>query len=164
MLLWIIIAVLFVHIFSAIFFIGGSFFIWFIVWPVSYKLTEDETYRTRIVGLIGRLFGYYTNALVIVLVGTGLFLGYEYLPSLSDLETTTGGQILLEKSIIVAIMLILMYANNIYHGKKIMRLSEEKKYDEMERIRRITHVASFVTMGLMIVITVLAVSLQFYVP
>ncbi|QRF76061.1 putative integral membrane protein [Thermoplasmatales archaeon] len=164
MLLWIIIAVLFVHIFSAIFFIGGSFFIWFIVWPVSYKLTEDETYRTRIVGLIGRLFGYYTNALVIVLVGTGIFLGYEYLPRLSDLETTTGGQILLEKSIIVAIMLILMYANNIYHGKKIMRLSEEKKYDEMERIRRITHVASFVTMGLMIVITILAVSLQFYVP
>jgi len=164
MLLWIIIAVLFVHIFSAIFFIGGSFFIWFIVWPVSYKLTEDETYRTRIVGLIGRLFGYYTNALVIVLVGTGLFLGYEYLPNLSDLETTTGGQILLAKSIVVAIMLILMYANNIYHGKKIMRLSEEKKYDEMERIRRITHIASFVTMGLMIVITILAVSLQFYVP
>ena len=71
---WIIITVLVIHIFSAIFFIGGSFFIWFIVWPVSYKLTDDESYRTRIVGLIGRLFGYYTNALVIILVATGLFL------------------------------------------------------------------------------------------
>ncbi len=161
---WIIITVLVIHIFSAIFFIGGSFFIWFIVWPVSYKLTDDESYRTRIVGLIGRLFGYYTNALVIILLATGLFLGYEYLPALSDLDTTTGGQVLLAKSITVLVMLVLMYANNIYHGKKIMRLSEEKRYDEMQRIRRITHIASFVTMGLMLVILVLAVALQFYMP
>jgi uncharacterized membrane protein len=156
--------VLMIHLFSAIMFIGGSFFLWLIVWPVSYRLTDDESYRTKIVGLIGRLFGYYTDLLIVILILTGIYLGYTYLPSFSDLTTTTGGRILLIKSIVVVVMIVLMYANNIYHGKRIMRLSEERKYDEMKRIRKITHVASFITMGLMLVIMALAVLLQFYYP
>ena len=33
--------VLMIHLFAAIMFIGGSFFLWVIVWPVSYKLTDE---------------------------------------------------------------------------------------------------------------------------
>ncbi len=157
--------VLYIHEFSAIFFIGGSFFIWLIVWPASYKYTNDETQRTRVVGLIGRLFGYYTHALIITLLATGAYLGYEYIGgNFSLLTTTLGGKILLAKVIVVIVMIVLMYVNNIYHGKLIMRLSEERKYDQMKKIRRITHIASFITLGLMVVIMVLAVSLQFYMP
>jgi uncharacterized membrane protein len=113
---------------------------------------------------VGRIFGTATDISVAILILTGLYLGYGYLPKLSDLTTTTGGQLLLAKGIIVVIMLVLMYANNIYHGKKLVRLSQEGKFDEMKRIRRITHMASFITLGLMVVIVLIAFTLPFYYP
>jgi uncharacterized membrane protein len=61
-------------------------------------------------------------------------------------------------------MLVLMYANNLYHGKKIIRLVNAGKLDEVRRIRKITHLASFITLGLMIVIAILAFTLPFYHP
>ncbi|WP_297217335.1 CopD family protein [Thermoplasma sp.] len=161
----ILLAVLIIHVFAAMIFIGGSLFIWFIVWPASYKATSDESERTKIVGVIGRYFGWWTDATVAILLVTGAYLGYEYVGgNLSLLTTTLGGQILLIKVIIVWITIVLMYANNIYHGKLIMRLAEEKKYDEMKRIRKITHTASFITLGLLLVIMGLAVALQFFMP
>ena len=39
--------VLAIHIFFAILFVGGSFFIWLVVWPASYEITDDEKERTR---------------------------------------------------------------------------------------------------------------------
>lgn len=155
---------LWIHALTAVFFIGGSLFIWGVVWPVSFKITKDERERTRIVGLIGRLFGTLTDISVIILFATGAYLGIKYLPQFSDLTTTYGGQILLAKTITVIIMTVLMYANNLYHGKKIMRLSEEGKFDEIKRIRKITHIASFITLGLLIVIAVLAFTLPYYHP
>lgn len=53
--------ILWLHIFSAIIFVGGSFFIWVVVIPASYKITDDEKLRTRIVGLIGKQFAWITN-------------------------------------------------------------------------------------------------------
>ncbi|WP_010916415.1 hypothetical protein [Thermoplasma volcanium] len=160
-----IMAVLIIHVFASIMFIGGSFFIWFIVWPASYKMTKDESMRTKIVGIIGRYFGWWTDATIAILVVSGGYLGYEYIHGNFGLLTTTiGGKILLAKVIVVWIMIVLMYANNIYHGKLIMRLAEEKKYDEMKRIRKITHVASFITLGLILAIMGLAVLLQFFMP
>lgn len=156
--------VLWIHAFTAVFFIGGSFFIWMVVWPMSYKMTEDERERTRIVGLIGRLFGTLTDISVIILLVTGAYLGMVYLPQHSDLMTTVGGQLLLAKSIIVIIMIVLMYANNLYHGKRIVNLAAQGKLDEVKRIRRITHIASFITLGLLAVIAILAFTLPFYAP
>ncbi len=156
--------ILWIHAFTALFFIGGSFFIWIVVWPATFRITSDEKERTKILGNIGRIFGTATDISVAILITTGLYLGYEYLPTLSDLTTTTGGKILLVKGIVVVIMLVLMYANNLYHGKKIVRLSREGKLDEVRKIRRITHVASFITLALMALIAVLAFTLPFYHP
>ena len=50
--------ILWIHIFTAIIFIGGSFFIWLVVYPESFKITDDEKLRTRIVGRIGKRFAY----------------------------------------------------------------------------------------------------------
>ncbi len=156
--------ILWIHAFTALFFVGGSFFIWIVVWPATFRISDDEKVRTKILGHVGRIFGTATDISVAILILTGLYLGYGYLPKLSDLTTTTGGQLLLAKSIIVVIMLVLMYANNIYHGKRLVRLSQEGKFDEMKRIRRITHMASFITLGLMVVIVLIAFTLPFYYP
>ena len=64
--------ILWIHIFTAIFFIGGSFFIWLVVYPESFKITDDEKLRTRIVGRIGKRFAVFTNASIIILILTGL--------------------------------------------------------------------------------------------
>lgn len=154
--------ILWIHAVTAVFFIGGSLFIWIVVWPASYKFTQDEKERTRLMGHIGRLFGTLTDISVIILILTGIYLGLGYLPSLSDLTTTTGGKILLAKSIIVVVMIVLMYANNLYHGKKIVRLASQGKFEEVRKIRRITHIASFITLGLMVVIAMLAFTLPYY--
>ncbi len=156
--------ILWIHAFTAVFFVGGSFFIWIVVWPATFRISGDEKERTKILGHVGRIFGTETDISVAILIVTGIYLGYGYLPDLSDLTTTLGGQLLLAKGIIVVIMIVLMYANNIYHGKLLVRLAKEGRFDEMKRIRRITHMASFITLGLMVVIVVIAFTLPFYYP
>ena len=156
--------VLWIHATTAVFFIGGSLFIWIVVWPVSYKFTDDEKERTRILGLIGRLFGTLTDISVVILLVTGAYLGLAYLPQFSQLTTTAGGQLLLAKSIVVIVMIVLMYANNIYHGKRIVNLAAQGELEKVRQIRRITHIASFITLGLLVVIAILAFTLPYYHP
>ena len=63
--------ILFIHVLSAIIFVGGSIFIWVILWPESYKL-NDEKLRTRLLGLVGKKFALYTNISLSLLIITGL--------------------------------------------------------------------------------------------
>lgn len=154
---------LFLHVFFAIIFIGGSFFIWIVVWPVSYKLTDDEWERTRIVGRIAKRFAYFTHISITVLVVTGLYLAYWYLNgNISNLFDTTGGNILMAKIVIVAVDISIIYINNLYHGKRIMRLSKAGKYDEVQKIRKVTHFFSFLSLALLVVIVLLGSLLRFY--
>lgn len=156
--------VLWIHLFSAILFIGGSFFIWVVVWPASYQITDDETLRTKVVGRIAKRFAYFTHITLGLLVATGIYLAYYYLGGFTagNILHTTGGQLLFTKSLLVIIMITIVYTNNRYHGKLIMRLSREKKYDEMKRIRRRTHLFSYISLGIMVAISVLAAAMQFY--
>lgn len=154
--------ILAVHIFFAILFVGGSFFMWLVVWPASYELTDDEKYRTRIVGRIAKKFAMFTHISVIVLIITGIYNTTWYLGSYSALFNTVGGNILLGKIVIVGIDLLIIYTNNIYHGRKIMRLSREGKIEEMQEIRKVTHLFSFISLALLLLIVFLATLLQFY--
>ena len=77
--------VLWVHLFSAVLFVGGSFFMWLVIVPASHLITSDESERTRIVGKIARSFGNLTNPLIVVLVVTGLYNATWYLPSANGL-------------------------------------------------------------------------------
>ncbi|MCL5067124.1 MAG: CopD family protein [Thaumarchaeota archaeon] len=151
-------AVLWLHLFAAIIFIGGSFFIWIVVWPASYDITSNEAERTRIVGKIAKRFAYFTHATTVILVLSGIYLAY-FVSSPSDLLSTFAGNVLLAKIIVVVIMIALMYFNNLYHGKKIMRLASQGKLDEVKRIRKLTHVASYITLGLLVLITILGAAL-----
>lgn len=153
--------ILWMHLFAAIIFIGGSFFIWIVVWPASYDITKDESERTRIVGKIAKRFAYFTHVSLLVLVLSGVYLAY-YISSPSVLFSTFIGNLLLAKIIVVVVMITTVYVNNLYHGKKIMRLAAQHKLEEVERVRKLTHAASFFTLGLMIVITILGAALIAY--
>ncbi|MDG6989157.1 MAG: hypothetical protein JRN21_07500 [Nitrososphaerota archaeon] len=147
--------VLWVHLFAAMIFVGGSFFIWFVVWPASYKIAKDEAERTRMVGRIAKRFAYFTHGAVVALLLSGLYLAAPYLGTPSLLLSTFAGDVLLAKMVLVVLAVSLMYANNIYHGRKIMRLVAEGRLDDVKRVRRLTHIASYVTLGLLVAITVL---------
>ncbi|MCL4323198.1 MAG: CopD family protein [Candidatus Thermoplasmatota archaeon] len=155
--------ILWIHVFSSIIFVGGSFFIWVVVVPASYRITDDEKFRTRIVGLVGKQFAMITNITLAVLIITGIYnatwyLNYDY----SALFNTPGGNILLVKIVLVGAMILIMYGNNMYHGKRIMEMAREGKMEELRKLRKWSHMLSYVTLGLMVAITFAAVSLEFY--
>ena len=154
--------VLAIHIFFAILFIGGSFFIWLVVWPASYEITDDEKERTRIVGKIAKRFAIFTHVSLAVLIVTGIYNATWYLGSFSALYSTSGGEILLAKIVVVGIDILIIYSNNLYHGKKITRLAREGKLEEVKRIRKVTHLFSFISLALLLVIVGLATALQFF--
>ena len=144
-------------------FVGGSFFIWVVVIPASYKITDDEKLRTRIVGLIGKQFAWITNVFLIILVFTGIYNATWYLNyNFFALFNTQGGNILLVKIVLVGAMILIMYGNNLYHGKRIMKMAREGRMDELRKLRKWSHMLSYITLGLMIAITIAAVALQFY--
>ena len=157
------IIILWIHIFAAVIFVGGSFFIWLVVWPASYDITDDEKERTKIVGKIAKRFAYFTHVSVAVLIVTGIYNASWYLgsnPSL--LLTTTGGRLLLANIILVVVVIAMIYGNNIYHGKKIMRLSREGKMEEVKKIRKVTHFFSFLSLALLVAVIGMMTALQFY--
>jgi uncharacterized membrane protein len=53
-------------------------------------------------------------------------------------------------------MYSIMYGNNLWHGKLIPKLAEQGKFDDLKRVRKITHVLSFITVALMVIIVLIA--------
>ncbi len=148
-----------IHVLSAIIFVGGSIFIWAILWPESYKLENDKL-RTRLLGFVGHRFAFYTNVTLTLLIVTGLLMTYKYLLNFSLYFQSLQGEILFSAELLVLIMLIIMYGNNIYHGKLIVKLNEENKFEEIKKVRKKTHIYSMITMVLMIIIVILMVALR----
>ncbi len=155
--------ILWIHIFSAVIFVGGSFFIWLVVWPASYEITSDEKERTRIVGRIAKRFAYFTHVTVGILIVTGIYNATWYLNDNPSLLLSTGqGRLLLANIILAGIVIAMIYGNNIYHGKKIMRLSREGKLEQVKKIRKITHMISFLSLALLLAVVGMMTAMQFY--
>ena len=65
--------VLWIHLLSAVLFVGGSLFIWLVVLPASKLIAEDESERMQIIEKIARRFGRITNITLVVLVLSGVY-------------------------------------------------------------------------------------------
>ncbi|AGO61254.1 MULTISPECIES: hypothetical protein [Ferroplasma] len=150
-----------IHVLSAITFVGGSIFIWLILWPASYKMNDDKL-RTRLLGFVGHRFAFWTNLTLGLLILTGLLMTYRYVLNPSLYFQSTGGELLFSAEILIIAMVIIMYGNNIYHGKLIVRLNEQGKLEEVKKIRKVTHIYSMITMVLLIIIVLLMVSITVY--
>ncbi len=157
---WIDAAILWVHLFSAVLFVGGSFFFWLVLEPVSYRVVSDEAARTVLIGRLARRFGQFTTPLLIVLILTGLYNASWYLPSLSDPLASLPGQVLVLKAVVVLALVILIYVHGIYFGRRISRLARAGDVDGLRQIRRKSRVVSYVNLGLMLAVLALAVALQ----
>ncbi len=155
-------AVLYVHLFAAVLFVGGSFFFWLILEPVSYTLHRDESERTAMVAKVARRFGQFTNPTLVILVATGLFNATWYLPSLSALTTTPGGEVLLAKGLVVVVLVALIYLHGAYYGPKIVRLARERRFADLRALRRRSRTVSMINLALMLAVLLLAVLLQAY--
>ncbi|MCL4450417.1 MAG: DUF2269 domain-containing protein [Candidatus Thermoplasmatota archaeon] len=154
------ITVLFIHVICAIFLVGSSIFVWVIVWPASSIAMPEEKQRTRFMTVMGKKYALWTNVSIILLTLTGLLLVYLYRPSyftsFGSAIQTQWGYVLTVKIVAVALMYGILYGNNLWHGKKFPKLAEAGKFDELKRMRRISHLLSFITVGLMVVIILVA--------
>ncbi|MEM0118564.1 MAG: CopD family protein [Conexivisphaerales archaeon] len=153
---------LWVHLFAAVLFVGGSFFMWIVVLPATKGISSDESERTRVIGMIARKFGPVAWYSLLVLVITGLYNATWYLPSMGMLLNTAAGLILLTKSLLVLLLIITVYIHNVYYGKRISRLAREKKLQELSSLRKKSRVVSSINLALMLIILLLAVMMQSY--
>ncbi len=156
------IAILWVHLFCAVLFVGGSFFMWLVVMPASHRLAKDESERTLIVGKIAKDFGRITNPILIILVLTGIYNATWYLPSFDYLFTfqSYGAIVLFVKVVLVSVLIVLIYVHGAYYGRKIVRLAREKDVEGLKAVRRKSRIISFANLALMMAILILAVMLQ----
>jgi putative copper resistance protein D len=152
--------VLWVHLFSAVLFVGGSFFMWIVVVPASHMLTEDESERTRIVGKIAKQFAKVVNPSLLVLVVTGVYNVTWYLPSAGALLGSYSGRLLAIKVSAVAALLVLLYISNVYFGRRITRLAREGRLEELKALRRTSRLVSFANLGLMAFVLLLVALMQ----
>ncbi len=156
------IILLIIHLISAVFLVGSSIFVWIVVWPASFVMT-DEKLRTRFMSVMGKKFALYTNLSVLFLTITGLLLVYlvrpQYYTDFSQSISQAWGQVLTIKIATVAAMYAIMYGNNLWHGKMIPKLAEKGEFEKLKNIRKITHVFSFITVTLMVIIVIEAVFL-----
>lgn len=154
------ITILFIHVICAVFLVGSSIFVWVIVWPASSIAMPEEKQRTRFMTAMGKKYALWTNVSIVLLTLTGLLLVYLYRPSyftsFGSAIQTQWGYVLTVKIIAVALMYGILYGNNLWHGKKFPKLAEAGKFDELKRMRRISHLLSFITVGLMVVIILIA--------
>ncbi|MEM3684425.1 MAG: CopD family protein [Conexivisphaerales archaeon] len=153
---------LWIHLFAAVLFVGGSFFMWIVVLPATKGLSSDESERTKILGMIAKKFGPVAWYSLLVLVVTGLYNATWYLPNMGMLLYTTAGLLLLTKSVLVLLLVITVYIHNVYYGKRISRLAREKKLQELSSLRKRSRVISAINLALMLSILFLAVMMQSY--
>ena len=156
------IAILWVHLFAAVLFVGGSFFMWLIVMPASRLFAKDESERTQIVGKIAKEFGRITNPILVILILSGIYNATWYLPSFASLFSfdSYGSSVLFVKVVLVVILIALIYAHGAYYGRKISKLARERNVEGVKAVRRKSRIVSYANLALMVVILVLAVMLQ----
>jgi len=152
--------ILWIHLFSAVLFVGGSFFMWIVVVPASHLFAKDEAERTQIVGKIAKQFGRIVNPTLVVLALTGIYNATWYLKSTGGLLSSYAGNLLLVKVIMFITLIVLLYLHNTYFGRKIVKLAREGRLEELKALRRRSRVVSFANLGLMIAILIFAVLLQ----
>lgn len=141
--------ILWIHLASAMFFVGGSLFVWWVVVPASRRLTDDESRRTEIVATIARVFGRIVGPTILVLVASGIYSATWYLSSFGELFRDAKGLVLLAKILLTGILLVLIGVHDVYFSRRIRRLASDRKPAELEAVRRWSHLVSIVMVVVM---------------
>ncbi len=153
--------VLYLHLVTASFFVGGSLFVWLVLIPASYRLGSDEARRTELVGTVARRFGRLVTWDFLLLVASGVYSATWYLSSFGELFASPRGLVLLVKVILVALLMVFMFLHDIHFSRRIAALAREGKVEELRLVRRKSRIVSAITLVVMAGILAMAIALQF---
>lgn len=153
---------LYVHIVSAIVFVGGSLFIWLALSPGLNDAGLDERSKGVVLAKVSRRFGKVVDVSLAILILTGLYNVTWYLPSLDF--ASTAGRILAAKIVAVGVLVASIYYNNLVLGKRIVKLRTKpatpENSSEIQRTRKTVRRISMFNVALMLLVVLLAVMLQ----
>lgn len=147
---------LWLHLFSAILFIGGSFFMWIVIVPASKEVISNEAERTIIVAKISKKFARITPMLLITLIATGIINATWYLP-IGASFSLYNEYLVIAMVALTSLLILLMYGPGRYYGRMISRLAGEGKVAELKKLRRKSSIISAINLGIMVAITIVAV-------
>ena len=146
---------LWAHLFSAMLFIGGSFFMWLVLVPGSKDAIKDEATRTVVVAKLSKRFARLTWMLLSTLIITGAINALWYLP-----ESTAFGSAGLYLTIAMVLstlaLIVLLYGPGRHYGRQISKYGKEGNLEKLAAVRKKSTLVSYANLSIMLLITVLA--------
>lgn len=156
-----------VHIMSAITWIGGQLFILIILLPIM-RTALPRNERTLLFARVGQRYAVVSWIALTLLVVTGILNGERRGIDWTRLTASSYGQILLAKLILVAVVIVITLVHALYFGRRITEIAEQVqamgKDDPMvaaerRRLQVVSGVLSGINLLLNLVIVLLAASL-----
>lgn len=157
-----------VHIMSAITWIGGMLFIVLVLLPILIKALPKED-RTILFAKIAERYGVVSWIALTLLVITGVLNGEHRHIAWTHLADSSYGRTLGLKLIFVAIVIVITLVHALYYGRRITRLAEQAKalggavdpklVRERAKLQRLSIGLSSLNLLLNLIIVLLAASL-----
>lgn len=146
---------LWAHLFSAMLFIGGSFFMWLVLVPGSKDAIKDEAVRTVVVAKISKRFARLTWMLLSALIITGVINALWYIPQ-SSASGNTGLYLTAAMVISTAALIAMLYGPGRHYGRQIARYGKEGNLEKLAAVRKKSTMVSYANLAIMLLITVIA--------
>lgn len=156
-----------VHLISAIIWVGGQIFILFVLLPIL-RTSLERDQRTLLFAQVGRRYAVISWIALALLVVTGFLNADREGVDWTRLTVSSYGRILLAKLILVSIVIAITLVHALYFGRRITEITEriqvldtgnESAELERRRLRIVSGVLSGVNLFLNLVIVLLAASL-----
>ncbi len=166
-MIWLWAVVRWVHLLSAVLWIGGMLFVVLVLTPVMRKALPP-TERTLLLAEVGRRFGRLSAVALSLLLVTGFLNGERRGIAWSRLLVSDYGRTLALKLALVAVVVVLTLVHALYYGRRLTEIAErarelgaadEATAAERRRLRRASIAISGVNLLLNLVIVLLAARL-----
>jgi uncharacterized membrane protein len=156
-----------IHIMSAIAWIGGQLFILLVLLPIMRKVLPRNE-RTLVFAQVGRRYAVVSWVALTLLVVTGFLNGQRRSVAWEHLTDSSYGRILFTKLIFVAIVIVVTLVHALYFGRRITELAERSAVigyddptlaDERRRLQILSGVLSGINLLLNLIVVLLAAAL-----
>jgi uncharacterized membrane protein len=156
-----------IHIMSAIAWIGGQLFILLILLPIM-RTALPRNERTLVFAQVGRRYAVLSWIALTLLIITGVLNGERRSVSWEHLTDSGYGQILFTKLIFVAFVIVVTLVHALYFGRRITELAERsatigyddpKIAEERRRLQILSGVLSGLNLLLNLIVVLLAAAL-----